>query len=285
MRTKFFMLLAAVLLSASAFAQSEGTGTLKGDVNEDGVVDVADINAVIQIMKKGGGIAKETAYYWYVGATAPTALPTDDSNLATGTNPGWRKISDSKPSVGTVIFDGTTSISISSSKVTQYFATNSDINIGSYDAFGNDQTSIALNDPTISNGMKIYTTTSRSKTFDQIIKVKEQTVSYYWYVGTEPITSSSTPGGDIVYGMDESTELGWHTLEGNPTQIQVGPKRLDSKSYWYVAVPSYLGFTQAWGGAMVDELMVPQNITLADGIEYTVFTAMAKSKTIDYIIK
>lgn len=41
----------------------------------------------------------------------------------------------------------------------------------------------------------------------------------------------------------------------------------------------------AWDGAMVDELMVPQNITLADGIEYTVFTAMAKSKTIDYIIK
>ena len=45
------MLLAVVLLSgASAFAQSESE-TLKGDVNEDGVVDVADINAIIEIMK------------------------------------------------------------------------------------------------------------------------------------------------------------------------------------------------------------------------------------------
>ena len=170
MKTKFFMLLAAVLLSASAFAQSEGTGTLKGDVNEDGVVDVADINAVIQIMKKGGGIAKETAYYWYVGATVPTALPTDDSNLATGTNPGWRKISDSKPSVGTMLFDGTTSINISSSKVTQYFAVNSDVNMGFFDSLGNsDVTFVSV--PSISNGMKIYTSNYRSKSFDSVIKI------------------------------------------------------------------------------------------------------------------
>ena len=77
MRTKFFMLLAAVLLSASAFAQSEGTGTLKGDVNEDGVVDVADINAVIEIMKNGGGTGEETKYYWYIGQTKPTNLSSD----------------------------------------------------------------------------------------------------------------------------------------------------------------------------------------------------------------
>ena len=74
MKTKFFMLLAAVLLSASAFAQSENTGTLKGDVNGDGVVDVADINAVIQIMKNGGGTGEETKFYWYVGTEKPTSL-------------------------------------------------------------------------------------------------------------------------------------------------------------------------------------------------------------------
>ncbi len=74
MKTKFFMLLAAVLLSASAFAQSENTGTLKGDVNGDGVVDVADINAVIQIMKNGGGTGEETKFYFYVGTEKPTSL-------------------------------------------------------------------------------------------------------------------------------------------------------------------------------------------------------------------
>lgn len=77
MRTKFFMLLAAVLLSASAFAQSENTTPLKGDVNNDGTVDVADINAVIEIMKNGGGTGEETKYYWYIGQTKPTNLSSD----------------------------------------------------------------------------------------------------------------------------------------------------------------------------------------------------------------
>ena len=74
MKTKIFLLLAAVLLSASAFAQSGNNGTLKGDVNGDGVVDVADINAIIQIMKDGGGTGEETKCYFYVGTEKPTSL-------------------------------------------------------------------------------------------------------------------------------------------------------------------------------------------------------------------
>lgn len=69
MTKKIFMLLAVVLLSsASVFAQ------VKGDVNVDGIVDVADIAAVIAIMKNGGGTGGETTYYWYVGTTKPTSL-------------------------------------------------------------------------------------------------------------------------------------------------------------------------------------------------------------------
>lgn len=174
MKTKFFMLLAAVLLSASAFAQSEGTTPLKGDVNNDGTVDVADINAVIEIMKNGGGTGEETKYYWYVGQTPPTALPTNDSQLATGLDAGWRKISNTKPIAGTVIFDGTAQdeINIATTKVTQYFAINSDVTIGSYDSFGVDQTSSFLTGPTVSNGMNIFTSVGKSKTFGQIIKAK-----------------------------------------------------------------------------------------------------------------
>ena len=75
MKTKIFFLLATMLLtSMCAFAQSENTGTLKGDVNGDGVVDVADINAVIQIMKNGGGTGEETKFYFYVGTEKPTSL-------------------------------------------------------------------------------------------------------------------------------------------------------------------------------------------------------------------
>ena len=77
MKQKLFMVLAALMLmGTSAMAQSE---TLKGDVNGDGVVDVADIAAVIQIMKDNGDI--ETKYYWYAGWTIPTA-----ENIATIVN-------------------------------------------------------------------------------------------------------------------------------------------------------------------------------------------------------
>lgn len=66
------MLLAAMLLSsASAFAQSRNT-SVKGDVNGDGIVDVADIAAVIQIMKGGGGTVTVGGYF-YLGTTQPTA--------------------------------------------------------------------------------------------------------------------------------------------------------------------------------------------------------------------
>ena len=70
MKQKLLMMLAALMLmGTSAMAQSE---TLKGDVNGDGVVDVADIAAVIQIMKDNGDI--ETRYYWYVGTENPLTM-------------------------------------------------------------------------------------------------------------------------------------------------------------------------------------------------------------------
>ena len=56
-----------MLMSTSAMAQSE---TVKGDVNGDGVVDVADIAAVIKIMTNNGDIEKK--YYWYVGQETVT---------------------------------------------------------------------------------------------------------------------------------------------------------------------------------------------------------------------
>ena len=88
MKQKLFMMLAALMaLGTSAMAQSE---TLKGDVNADGVVDVADIAAVIAIMAKEA--EGETKYYWYAGWTEPTAAniatiineeyPTDETNTS-----------------------------------------------------------------------------------------------------------------------------------------------------------------------------------------------------------
>jgi hypothetical protein len=97
MRTRIMTMLAALLLiSTGAFAQS-GETPLKGDVNEDGKVDVADINAIIKIMKDAGGTAEAPTYYWYAGQTAPTSIsgtPTiDDTNF---TNNKWHTLSASQ---------------------------------------------------------------------------------------------------------------------------------------------------------------------------------------------
>ena len=98
MRTRIMTMLAALLLiSISAFAQNVNSEPLKGDVNEDGKVDVADINAVIKIMKDAGGTSGETVYYWYAGQTLPTSIsgtPTvDDTNF---TNNKWHTLSASQ---------------------------------------------------------------------------------------------------------------------------------------------------------------------------------------------
>lgn len=107
MKTKFFFLLAALLLNVCAFAQSENTTPLKGDVNNDGTVDVADINAVIEIMKNGGGTGEETKYYWYAGQTQPSSIsgtPTvDDTNF---TNNKWHTLGNAT-TIGKTITGGT----------------------------------------------------------------------------------------------------------------------------------------------------------------------------------
>ena len=52
--------------------RAESETPIKGDVNGDGRVDVADIAAIIEIMKNnGGGDGKN---YFYVGTTKPTSL-------------------------------------------------------------------------------------------------------------------------------------------------------------------------------------------------------------------
>jgi hypothetical protein len=86
MKQKLFMLLAVILLgSASAFAQSGSDTPIKGDVNGDGVVDIADIAAVIDIIKNNQG---PTTYYWYVGHVSESNAMDNTylTNLVTGEN-------------------------------------------------------------------------------------------------------------------------------------------------------------------------------------------------------
>ncbi|MBR1916974.1 MAG: hypothetical protein IJ832_03950 [Bacteroidaceae bacterium] len=70
---KLFFFAAMLLVSVCGFAQSGGGDPIPGDVNEDGVVDVGDIVAVIDIIQSNTPIT----YYWYVGTTKPTSLTYD----------------------------------------------------------------------------------------------------------------------------------------------------------------------------------------------------------------
>ena len=97
---KIFLLLAAVLLSsASVFAQSGNNEPLKGDVNEDGTVDVADIAAVIAIIKNNA--QPQTTYYWYIGTTDPSTMTSISPVVTDTSSPGWREIGTTKPTSST----------------------------------------------------------------------------------------------------------------------------------------------------------------------------------------
>ena len=101
MKQKLFMLLAVILLgSASAFAQSGSETPIKVDVNGDGVVDIADIAAVIDIIKNNQG---PTIYYWYVGHVSESNAMDNTylTNLVTGEN-GNSTTSTTGPSTLTI---------------------------------------------------------------------------------------------------------------------------------------------------------------------------------------
>ena len=68
---KLFLMASMLLISVCMFAQ-DNNNPLKGDVNGDGTVDVADITAIIKIMKDGGGTEGITVYDYYVGWTNGT---------------------------------------------------------------------------------------------------------------------------------------------------------------------------------------------------------------------
>jgi len=148
MKTKITFLLTALLLtlfSINANAQSNTT-PIKGDVNGDGKVDVADIVAIIEIMKNGGGTSGETTYYWYVGQTNPLTM-TSISPMADDTviiedqeeifSSGWRLIGTTLPtySPSNQLWDGHV-ISTGTTKATNYVALpNSTLFM--YDSLGN----------------------------------------------------------------------------------------------------------------------------------------------------
>lgn len=86
MKKKILSLLAAFFMLFGTSAMAQVDSTLEGDVNGDGVVDIADITAVIAIIKQNA--EANPTYYWYVGSmTEADALnPETLGNIVNGQN-------------------------------------------------------------------------------------------------------------------------------------------------------------------------------------------------------
>ena len=152
MKTKKLFLMAAMLLmSVCTYAQSETP--LKGDVNGDGVVDVADIVAVIEIMKNNGGTT-ETTYYWYVGQTDPSTM-TEISPIVTDTSsPGWRLTGNSLSA--SYNYDTSANPIVGTSKAEWYFALPKNSGLGVFDAQNTNYAVGTPNSTMILNNVEYY---------------------------------------------------------------------------------------------------------------------------------
>lgn len=252
---KFFMLLAVVLLSgASAFAQSESE-TLKGDVNEDGVVDVADINAVIEIMKAGGGVVEPPTYYFSVGTTAPDASNYTTVNNATTDIP-------------------TTIEFTSSARVRHYFLIPNNKTLTVIDKVAQVAVPITENTSISIPNHKVYQTNGAiAATATVIITLSDVQPTYYWYAGqTQPTSISGTPTVDDT----NFTNNKWHTL-GDATTIAKTITGGTSGLDWYVAVPTEVGLKATAGDLSTPNTSWDNIDTITiNSISYTVWRTNSK---------
>jgi hypothetical protein len=208
---KFLMLLAAVLLScASAFAQSGNNESLKGDVNGDGTVDVADLTAIIKIMKDAGGAVGEKMYYWYAGTKQVEASNFTDiaSRIPESEIPQTGSVSATGQFVYFVLPETKRLASLVG-------ANGSPIKYDYTDAFG----------------YRIYKTLN---TINETVYYTVEQITYYWYAGqTQPTTISYDPIVDDTNFTNDK----WHTIGTTLTNIGKLVTGGVAGNTWYVAVP------------------------------------------------
>ena len=181
MKQKILILLAAMLLSSvGVFAQSGNSEPLKGDVNGDGKVDMADVTALIDIILGRSGTGPvdplTETYYWYVGQTNPSSMSSiepivDDNDTSL---PGWRRIEDELSTYGPSkkIFEYVEGgeIITGTSLAKQYIAIPANSSACPRDGAGNDASTVdiynKLSNVTISGvEYKVYETVGKSRKY------------------------------------------------------------------------------------------------------------------------
>ncbi len=191
---RIFAILAAVLLtSVCAMAQSNDATPLKGDVNGDGMVDVADIVAVIDVMEKGD------AGYFYLGTTQPTA-----ENYASlpGVVSTYTSITEANDATINVT-DGQTIYLLCPASWVEGKTVKLDDNDGNPINFSEDLETVS--------GYVVYTANGLSSSKTISLKVENTVVNYYWYIGTTQPTAVDNPStwrtSDKDAGFTETVNL------------------------------------------------------------------------------
>ena len=297
---KLFTLLAVVLLtSASTMAQSGNNGTLKGDVNSDGSVDVADIVAVIDLIQKGQEAGE--AGYFYLGTTKPTA--TNFTTLA-GAVTTYTSIDEA---VGT-------NVSVAAGETlyilcpTNWLKTK---DVALEDG-GGETVNFSNKDAATISGYTIYETQAWKASSTPTLKIMP---SYFWYCGTDVVDN-----GDGTYTLPEinentiineiydstlnngrggysefSEEMGWRkceyiTYEGNRYIYTINARRdehnwstaihiNDSMTQYYVCVPTGLNLTVKQA---VSNLTPIKTITIHN-VEYSLYSLQGKNFTAEIL--
>lgn len=231
MKQKLFMVLAAMMLlvSTSASAQNvqqkevkdtaavaaktkaekqaapkktESQTPLKGDVNEDGKVDVADIAAVIKIMKDSGGTSEETKYYFSVGTTPITKDNYTTANNATTTIPTSSFIwsHDGPRNYVYILAPDNYSVTVVDNAINASFT--------------------LIEENVSISGHKVWKT-GTGVAGGGFIKITLSPV-YYWYVGTvNPMNVNTINPKDIV---SDASSMGWRYIGATvPTYTMQNP--------------------------------------------------------------
>ena len=104
---RIFINLATMLqISMVAYAQNGNSDPLRGDVNGDGKVDLADVTELVNIILSNS-TAPTTTYYWYAGQTQPESINgtpiVDDENF---TNNKWHTIGTTLTNIGKLVTGG-----------------------------------------------------------------------------------------------------------------------------------------------------------------------------------
>lgn len=202
MKTKILSCFAALLLtSTSAFAQSAA----KADVNDDGLVDVADVVSVAAIKKAGA------------------AIPITSIKLA---------------SIADVYTDVETQLSLI---ILPTYATDKAITWTSSNSSVATVSQAGVVKGVGEGGATITATTSNGK--KATCEVTVHLTEYYWYVGqTQPISQSSvTPqNSETITNNNWHTINVNNTYSfSNPIyNSESNPISGDSNTYWYVALPA-----------------------------------------------